>query len=441
MNTPTMNGIRSELRDPTPWILAVSGSSMLCSVLLIGSFLRLRLLSKGPSKSGAAAAAKSSGPLARLVICKAFCDFAVAGKFFLAEIFPAVEAHTFLCFLEYFIGQFIALMSCAYNLLICVSLFLVFSRFSESPLLEIKKIVSTRNQVYTASFCLLMTAIPMFTDQTGPVGQNGKNCWIKDEVSADGRNPYRLTFFIPVIFANIFAINLLLLVWRRRKLFLSENRFLLVRLSAFVCTFVLQWSIYFVTAIIELIETEKDFVPGFYECILSFGGIANYVVWSSRPGCVYKSCFCCFLDSSSDFYTSDSEIGDSQIHEGGDRLSSKLLNSPSTSPQDYIDSSMSRKGLTPPRSSRRSFSPTSPIPNTNTNTNTNMNIPPDLHTSHSKNNLSQVSLFSPSEMDCSTGSGTPRETWITEGLRNDLLENAKNNEISLLSDDSEWDRV
>ena len=49
-------------------------------------------------------------------------------------------------------------------MLICVSLFLVFSRFSESPLLEIKTIVSTRNQVYTASFCLLMTAIPMFTD-------------------------------------------------------------------------------------------------------------------------------------------------------------------------------------------------------------------------------------------------------------------------------------
>ena len=73
---------------------------MLCSILLIGSFLRLLLLSPGPSKSGALAASKSSGPLARLVICKAFCDFAVAGKFFFAEMFPAVEEHTFLCFLE-----------------------------------------------------------------------------------------------------------------------------------------------------------------------------------------------------------------------------------------------------------------------------------------------------------------------------------------------------
>lgn len=68
-------------------------------------------------------------------------------------------------------------------------------------------------------------------------------------------------------------------------------------------------------------------------------------------------------------------------------------------------------------------------------------IPHDIEYSSKKMKPSDMSLFSPSEMDCSTGSGTPRETWIVEGMRNELLEGAKGNEVSLLSDDSEWDRV
>ena len=51
------------------------------------------------------------------------------------------------------------------------------------------------------------------------------------------------------------------------------------------------------------------------------------------------------------------------------------------------------------------------------------------------------SMFSPSELDNSVESGTPRDTWITEAMRNDVLNKAKNAEVSLLSDDSEWDRV
>ena len=58
--------------------------------------------------------------------------------------------------------------------------------------------------------------------------------------SSQGENPFRLTFFIPVLFANGFAVLLLALVYKRRRLFVSENRFLLVRLAAFVCTFFLQ---------------------------------------------------------------------------------------------------------------------------------------------------------------------------------------------------------
>lgn len=50
-------------------------------------------------------------------------------------------------------------------------------------------------------------------------------------------------------------------------------------------------------------------------------------------------------------------------------------------------------------------------------------------------------ILSPSEFDNSVESGTPRETWITEAMRNNVLNKAKSAEVSLLSDDSEWDRV
>lgn len=44
-------------------------------------------------------------------------------------------------------------------------------------------------------------------------------------------------------------------------------------------------------------------------------------------------------------------------------------------------------------------------------------------------------------MDDSLESGTPREQWIVENMRQEVLDKARNAEISLLSDDSEWDRV
>jgi hypothetical protein len=51
------------------------------------------------------------------------------------------------------------------------------------------------------------------------------------------------------------------------------------------------------------------------------------------------------------------------------------------------------------------------------------------------------SILSPSALDNSLESGTPREQWILENMRQDVLNKAKNAEVSLLSDDSEWDRV
>ena len=62
---------------------------------------------------------------------------------------------------------------------------------------------------------------------------------------------YRLTFFVPLIVFNAFAIRLLVLVYNRRTLFQNENRFLLIRLAFFVTVFLIQWICYFAAAVGE----------------------------------------------------------------------------------------------------------------------------------------------------------------------------------------------
>ena len=218
-------------RAGEPDVLAtifVSSVSIICSSILIASFLRLRYESSYSSSNAKAcdASQRSSGPLAKLVMCKVCCDLVVALKFFLCSLAGAVPADSFWCYLEYFVGQQIALMSCSFNFLICLALYLIFKRASYTPMLEIESIVSVRNQLLVIFFCVTMTIIPLLFNQTGPVGTGGNNCWIKDSDpdKTQGHNMFRLTFFIPVLFANAFAILLLVLVYRRRRLFVSENR-------------------------------------------------------------------------------------------------------------------------------------------------------------------------------------------------------------------------
>ena len=409
-----------------------------------------------------------------MVIIKASCDLVVAVKFFLASVAGGVPPDSFWCFLEYFVGQCIALMSCSFNFLICLALYLIFKREAMSPQTEVEAVVSLKNQLYVVLFCMLMTVIPFAFNQTGLVGRDKNNCWIKDEPGHEGENPFRLTFFIPVLFANGFAILLLALVYKRRRLFVSENRFLLVRLAAFVCTFFLQWFAYFFSALVEYMEGHTDVVPGLYECVLSFGGIANYIVWSARPGCLYKSCFCCF-ESSTGFYTSlEGDVGESRItyhRESGhdsdvdgrssnsDRLRDRLLSPSGASPQsphDLLVQSKARRGGggNPTTTSSSSSSPPYDAHDVSIHGGSSPpSIIRDLEyhqyddlegaklESATKLRTTDRSMLSPSELDNSVESGTPRETWITEAMRNDVLNRAKNAEVSLLSDDSEWDRV
>ena len=126
--------------------LIVSSISIVCSCLLMGSFFKLRYKSRHASSSQKAgdACTRSSGPLARLVIIKASCDLAVAVKFFLASLAGGVPAGSFWCYLEYFVGQCIALMSCAFNFLICLALYLIFKREAMSPQTEVEAIVSKK---------------------------------------------------------------------------------------------------------------------------------------------------------------------------------------------------------------------------------------------------------------------------------------------------------
>ena len=91
-----------------------------------------------------------------------------------------------------------------------------------------------------------------------------------------------------------------------------------MRLATLVAVaFSSQWFVYFFSSLVEYMDGHTDVVPGLYECVLSFGGIANYLVWSARPGCLYKSCFCCF-ESSTGFYTSlEGDVG--EVNSGEER--------------------------------------------------------------------------------------------------------------------------
>ena len=109
------------------------------------------------------------------------------------------------------------------------------------------------------------------------------------------------------------TIRLLVLVYRRRRLFQLENRFLLLRLVVFVLLFLLQWACYFAAAIIEFVRVEDMYddhgvVVTFYATIISSAGLLNWLVWSTRPGCIYKTFFCCFQDRQS-WYTSTDDVG------------------------------------------------------------------------------------------------------------------------------------
>jgi hypothetical protein len=98
----------------------------------------------------------------------------------------------------------------------------------------------------------------------GAPGSAPIGCWIPDrDPNHPGYNPWRFTFFVPVIVINMVSIYLLTLVYRRRKLFVADNRFMLIRLVAFTATFLLQWVLYFIGAVAEYGLEQTDTVPGY----------------------------------------------------------------------------------------------------------------------------------------------------------------------------------
>ena len=218
-------------------IVVSSSASIVCALVLIFRFL----LSKKAS----------STPIARMISIKSFCDLIVATKFLLAIFIPSHSSTTPWCFLQYTIGQLVALISCCYNAIICVALYFVFSRFSSAPLLDIVWVISPGNQVVMLGFCVSMWLIPLYHHQWGLMSDNHGDCWIPDSETTPGQNVYRLTFFVPLIVFNAFAIRLLVLVYNRRTLFQNENRFLLIRLAFFVTVFLIQWICYFAAAVGE----------------------------------------------------------------------------------------------------------------------------------------------------------------------------------------------
>ena len=217
-------------------IVVSSSASIICAMILILKFLR--------SKKKA-----SSTPIARMVCTKSLCDLIVAAKFLLAIFFPSHSSSSYWCFLQYTIGQLVALISCCYNAIICIALYFVFSRFSSAPLVDIVWVISPRNQVLMMGFCIAMWLVPMYNHQWGLMSDDHGDCWIPDSEVTPGHNIYRLTFFVPILIFNAFAIRLLVLVYNRRSLFENENRFLLVRLAFFVTIFLIQWICYFAAAI------------------------------------------------------------------------------------------------------------------------------------------------------------------------------------------------
>lgn len=133
-------------------IVVSSLVSIICALLLIVKFLR--------SKKKA-----SNTPIARMVCTKSLCDLIVAAKFLLAIFLPSHSSSSPWCFLQYTIGQLVALISCCYNAIICMALYFVFSRFSSAPLVDIIWIISPRNQVLMLGFCIAMWLVPVYHHQ------------------------------------------------------------------------------------------------------------------------------------------------------------------------------------------------------------------------------------------------------------------------------------
>lgn len=70
-----------------------------------------------------------------------------------AVLFPSAAHSSWVCILQMLVGQGVALLSCCYNFLVCLALQFVFAKFSSTPLGDIEKIVSVRNQFFLWLFC------------------------------------------------------------------------------------------------------------------------------------------------------------------------------------------------------------------------------------------------------------------------------------------------
>jgi len=369
-----------------------------------------------------------------MVAIKSMCDLIVAVKFLLGVFLPVHSSTSSWCFVQYTIGQLVALLSCCYNALITISLYVVFSRFSRAPLVDIEWVISLRNQLLMLFFCIGMWLIPLHSHQWGQMSTNHGDCWIPDHEDTPGHNIYRLTFFVPIVIFNIFALRLLLLVYNRQSLFQNENRFLLVRLAFFVTIFLIQWLCYFGAALVEYLSEDVDIVVNFYSTLLSSAGLLNWLVWSSRPACIYKVGICFCRGDKQSWYTSKDAIGKSRMLTGSVDIASSsspgLVYSDSdprpllhSSPRDYLVGN-GDVGTPPTIDGNRNYSTA------------RMNSPQGRGV-----NFDDSEILSPSALDDSMESGTPREQWIVENMRQEALDKAKNAEISLLSDDSGWDRV
>jgi len=233
----------------------------------------------------------------------------------------------------------------------------VFNKFSTAPLVDVEKIVCLRNQLMMCLFCVVLTAIPLATGNYGEIDEDNHTaplgCWIPDYSPAHpGYNPWRLTFFVPVIVINLVSIHLLVVVYRRRKLFVTDNRFLLIRLAAFTLTFVVQWLLYFVGAMIQYSQQRTDMVPGFSQCVIVLSGIFNWLVWGTRPGCVWKivdGMCCCWWNGKNTelrrkWYTADEEVGVARLTHGPNDTPETKSGTRMTSADEIISISSSNGG-------------------------------------------------------------------------------------------------